>query len=272
MAIGKCSDETDIDQERVTIRFGDTEVYPTRVDEDRTRRPVGLHAWRGGRHRCRPGDRRWHGDRVGLRPDRRLRPHQRRLHDLTRLTRLERPTVSGVSTDRRPRVDESFVPTHAANRTTPSNPPPHPSPPTTPHTPHPTHPPAPPPHSATHHPHVSSPPTSTAPQQLTRPHHHTNHPPPDRTAVTFNATPATPDAGTPPTPTTGTRNGAPGPHEHPPSRVSTNRVRGAFPYPRLEPRRSHPPPHPSPPTTPHTPHPTHPPAPPPHSATHHPST
>ncbi len=34
MAIGKCSDDTDIDQERVVIRFGDTEVYPRRVDEE----------------------------------------------------------------------------------------------------------------------------------------------------------------------------------------------------------------------------------------------
>jgi glutamate N-acetyltransferase/amino-acid N-acetyltransferase len=33
MAVGKCSDDTDIDQERVVIRFGDAEVYPTRVDE-----------------------------------------------------------------------------------------------------------------------------------------------------------------------------------------------------------------------------------------------
>jgi glutamate N-acetyltransferase/amino-acid N-acetyltransferase len=33
MAIGKCSDDTDIDQELVVIRFGDAEVYPTRVDE-----------------------------------------------------------------------------------------------------------------------------------------------------------------------------------------------------------------------------------------------
>ncbi len=33
MAIGKCSDDTDIDQDRVTIRFGDTEIYPERVDE-----------------------------------------------------------------------------------------------------------------------------------------------------------------------------------------------------------------------------------------------
>lgn len=33
MAVGKCSDDTDIDQERVTIRFGGTEVYPARVDD-----------------------------------------------------------------------------------------------------------------------------------------------------------------------------------------------------------------------------------------------
>jgi glutamate N-acetyltransferase/amino-acid N-acetyltransferase len=34
MAIGKCSDDTDIDEERVVIRFGTTELYPTRVDDD----------------------------------------------------------------------------------------------------------------------------------------------------------------------------------------------------------------------------------------------
>ncbi len=33
MAIGKCSDDTDIDADRVTIRFGTTAVYPERVDE-----------------------------------------------------------------------------------------------------------------------------------------------------------------------------------------------------------------------------------------------
>ena len=33
MAIGKCSDDTDIDQDRVVIRFGGTEVYPRRVDD-----------------------------------------------------------------------------------------------------------------------------------------------------------------------------------------------------------------------------------------------
>jgi len=33
MAVGKCSDDTDIDQDRVVIRFGATEVYPRRVDD-----------------------------------------------------------------------------------------------------------------------------------------------------------------------------------------------------------------------------------------------
>ncbi len=34
MAIGKCSDDTDIDPDGVVIRFGDTEVYPRRLDDD----------------------------------------------------------------------------------------------------------------------------------------------------------------------------------------------------------------------------------------------
>ncbi len=34
MAIGKCSDDADIDQERVVIRFGGQEVYPRPVDEE----------------------------------------------------------------------------------------------------------------------------------------------------------------------------------------------------------------------------------------------
>ena len=33
MAIGKCSDDVDIDQERVVIRFGTTEVYPDLLDD-----------------------------------------------------------------------------------------------------------------------------------------------------------------------------------------------------------------------------------------------
>jgi glutamate N-acetyltransferase/amino-acid N-acetyltransferase len=33
MAVGKCSDDTDIDAERVVIRFGSTEVYPKRADD-----------------------------------------------------------------------------------------------------------------------------------------------------------------------------------------------------------------------------------------------
>ncbi len=34
MAIGKCSDDTDIDDDDVVIRFGDTEVYPRLLDDD----------------------------------------------------------------------------------------------------------------------------------------------------------------------------------------------------------------------------------------------
>jgi glutamate N-acetyltransferase/amino-acid N-acetyltransferase len=34
MAIGKCSDDVDIDQDTVIIRFGDTEVYPRLLDDD----------------------------------------------------------------------------------------------------------------------------------------------------------------------------------------------------------------------------------------------
>jgi glutamate N-acetyltransferase/amino-acid N-acetyltransferase len=33
MAIGKCQDDTDIDQDKVVIRFGAREVYPARVDD-----------------------------------------------------------------------------------------------------------------------------------------------------------------------------------------------------------------------------------------------
>ena len=33
MAIGKCSDETDIDERHVVIRFGDQEVYPVQLDQ-----------------------------------------------------------------------------------------------------------------------------------------------------------------------------------------------------------------------------------------------
>ncbi len=34
MAVGKCSDDTDIDQERVSIRFGGTEVYPAQLSDE----------------------------------------------------------------------------------------------------------------------------------------------------------------------------------------------------------------------------------------------
>jgi glutamate N-acetyltransferase/amino-acid N-acetyltransferase len=33
MAIGKCSQYTDVDQEQVVIRFGTQEVYPTQVND-----------------------------------------------------------------------------------------------------------------------------------------------------------------------------------------------------------------------------------------------
>ena len=44
MAIGKCSEETDIDQRRVVIRFGPQEVYPTFVDTPGVRRVKQIHA------------------------------------------------------------------------------------------------------------------------------------------------------------------------------------------------------------------------------------
>jgi glutamate N-acetyltransferase / amino-acid N-acetyltransferase len=45
MAIGKCSDDTDIDQEAVVIRFGDTEVYPRLLDDDAL---AGLSSYMNG--------------------------------------------------------------------------------------------------------------------------------------------------------------------------------------------------------------------------------
>ena len=82
MAIGKCQDDTDIEQERVVIRFGDREVYPSPVSDAELAEvaaylrgdEVLIHVSLG----TGPAD--VHG--VGLRPHRRLRPHQRRLHEL----------------------------------------------------------------------------------------------------------------------------------------------------------------------------------------------
>jgi glutamate N-acetyltransferase/amino-acid N-acetyltransferase len=45
MAIGKCSDDTDIEQEHVVIRFGETEVYPRLLDDDAL---ASLSAYIGG--------------------------------------------------------------------------------------------------------------------------------------------------------------------------------------------------------------------------------
>ncbi|MTE21017.1 bifunctional glutamate N-acetyltransferase/amino-acid acetyltransferase ArgJ [Streptomyces sp. TRM43335] len=47
MAVGKCSDDTDIDQDAVAIRFGETEVYPPRAEgteaDDALREAVAEH-------------------------------------------------------------------------------------------------------------------------------------------------------------------------------------------------------------------------------------
>ena len=45
MAIGKCSDDTDIDQDAVVIRFGTDEVYPKQLDDDAL---AALSAYMGG--------------------------------------------------------------------------------------------------------------------------------------------------------------------------------------------------------------------------------
>jgi glutamate N-acetyltransferase/amino-acid N-acetyltransferase len=47
MAIGKCSDDTDIEQDAVVIRFGDTEVYPTLLDDADL---AGLSSYMKGDH------------------------------------------------------------------------------------------------------------------------------------------------------------------------------------------------------------------------------
>ena len=84
MAVGKATTADEVDQARVVIRFGEQEVYPAPVDEaglaaladymrgDEVRIHVSLAAGEADRHR------------VGLRSHRRLRPDQRRLHDVTR--------------------------------------------------------------------------------------------------------------------------------------------------------------------------------------------
>ena len=83
MAIGKCADDTDIDPDHVVIRFGDGEVYPHLLDDAALAGLSALPGRRRGGDRGGPGRRRRRLHRVRLRPDRRLRPDQRRLHDLT---------------------------------------------------------------------------------------------------------------------------------------------------------------------------------------------
>ncbi len=46
MAVGKCSDDTDIDQDGVVIRFGTQEVYPQPVDDAGLAELAVLHAGR----------------------------------------------------------------------------------------------------------------------------------------------------------------------------------------------------------------------------------
>ena len=52
MAVGKCSDDTDIDQERVVIRFGDTEVYPRLLDDAELTELSAYMAGRTSEARC----------------------------------------------------------------------------------------------------------------------------------------------------------------------------------------------------------------------------
>ena len=95
MAIGKCDgdEDRDIDPDAVVIRFGDQEVYPDRPRRRPARRALRLPPPprgadpRHARHRQRIVH------RLGLRPHRRLRPHQRRLHDLTRPECFALPAV-----------------------------------------------------------------------------------------------------------------------------------------------------------------------------------
>ena len=83
MAIGKSTTADEVDQSKVVIRFGHQEVYPS---PGRLRRPrCAAEYMRGAEVRITAslaaGD--CFGDGVGLRPHRRLRADQRRLHHLT---------------------------------------------------------------------------------------------------------------------------------------------------------------------------------------------
>ena len=69
MAIGKCHEETDIDPERVVIRFGDLETYPRPTRMRTGSGPAGRdHGRRPRRDRGRPRDRPGRGDGLRVRP------------------------------------------------------------------------------------------------------------------------------------------------------------------------------------------------------------
>ena len=83
MAIGKCSDDTDIDQDRVVIRFGRSGGLPAPPRRRGARRAQHLPRRRRGAHPRQPRHRGRVVHRLRLRPHRRLRADQRRLHDLS---------------------------------------------------------------------------------------------------------------------------------------------------------------------------------------------
>ncbi len=84
MAIGKCSEDDDIDQERVVIRFGSQELYPRPVDDDDLTALTKYLAGDDVAIHVSLGIARRRVHRVRLRPQRRVREDQRGLHDLTR--------------------------------------------------------------------------------------------------------------------------------------------------------------------------------------------
>ena len=104
MAVGKCSDDTDIDQRRVIIRFGATRCTRSRSTTS------GWPSWRvpegrRGAHPREPGHRPRGVHRLRLRPVRPVRAHQRRLHDVMTVEALDRALAAP------PRVPLATLPT-----------------------------------------------------------------------------------------------------------------------------------------------------------------